>query len=250
MSVTPKTVMNSKIKTSLLATSLVACTLVMACPGSSWAQTTVDEITELKRRQMLQELKKDEKPALVPINPGGLGAMQGMQGLQGQMANKPGQEVPEFAVISIFGANDKALTAVVQENPMQTGRAHRPIRLKQGSVTPSGWIVERINATSVEFKRALPASKKVTHAPSKVKKAQASAVEDEIKYQRVVVGVGAVQPSNPYPMNSGLQSYSPPSGPLQGNPVVVPAPLSSAIPPVPTAALSAALPAASSTGGN
>lgn len=167
--------------------------LVTALFGSLCAShaQSVDEITELKKKQLIAEMKKgtvDERPSTVLVV---------QQPKVAPAPETPKLTVPDFGVVSIAGRNPSSLTSVIFEGNS------RNIRVVVGDMTPSGWLVERITPSAVTFSHALPpenmkpSAVKPSAKDRKSAKAKAApvAVETEVKYQRVTVGFGA----NPAP---------------------------------------------------
>jgi hypothetical protein len=180
---------------------------------------SVDEITELKKKQLIAEMKKgtvDERPNTVVV-------MQ--QPKVAPTPEAPKLAVPDFGVVSIAGKNPSSLASVIFEGNS------RNIRVVVGDMTPSGWLVERITPSAVTFSHALPPENikssvtktSVKDRKSAKTKAAPAVAETEVKYQRVVVGFGA----NPTPRTPAMNAMT--AAPaaaqavqFQGVPAVIP----------------------------
>lgn len=181
---------------------------------------SVDEITELKKKQLLAEMKKgtvEERPSAVVVI---------QQPKIKPAPVEPKLNVPDFGVVSIAGKNPASLTAVIFEN------GSRNVRISVGETTPSGWLVERITPSGVTFSHALPPkisksrAAKLSSNDRIATKARAASdfIDTEIEYQQVTVGLG----SNPTPRmpapyaNSAVPQMAAQAMQFQGVPAVIP----------------------------
>ena len=148
---------------------------------------SVDEITDLKKKQLLAEMKKntvEERPSAVVVV---------QQPKIKPVPEIPKLIVPDFGVIAIAGKNPAALSAVIHEG------GSRNIRVNVTDTTPSGWLVERITPSNVTFSHVLPPKIKNSIAAKLGSKeriaAKTKAVsafgDTEVEYQKITVGIGA-----------------------------------------------------------
>lgn len=154
---------------------------------------SVDEITDLKKKQLIAEMKKnssvEERPSAVVVV---------QQPKVKPVTEEPKLIVPEFGVIAIAGKNPVSLAAVIIEN------GSRNVRVYAGETTPGGWLVERITPSAVTFSHVLPPKNNNLSAGKLNLKNQKQDIGTEIEYKKITVGIGAISVPRVPQVNSAL----------------------------------------------
>lgn len=113
---------------------------------NSAAAQTLDEITQLQRAKVAAELSKKQQEAM-PIASVTLAPMTLAQGGALASAGRTAQE-PAPIVVAIYGLASNLSAAIMQSS------GERPLHMREGEQTPSGWVVQRITPSGVHFVRA------------------------------------------------------------------------------------------------